>query len=126
MFSIADNHNMNNSESQNLEREESHRYLTASVAEEYLFAAPTKYVNAGKTSNLLTSKHLRQFIATVTKHQEPGTKYQELLALATTIPLHNKFRLYCQNSLKLNFTANCKSSDYGQKYIQQMQLRHRW
>ena len=126
MFSKADNHNMKNSESQNSAKEENHRYSTASVAEEYLYAAPTKYVNAGKTSNLLTSKHLRQFIATVTKHQEPGTKYQELLALATTIPLHNKFRLYCQNSLKLNFTANCKSSNYGQKYILQVQGNHLW
>ena len=68
MFSIADNHNMKNSESQNSAKEESHRYSTASVAEEYLYAAPTKYVNAGKTNNLLTSKHLRQFIVTVTKN----------------------------------------------------------
>ena len=58
---------MKKSESQNLEREESHRYSTASVAEEYLYAAPTKYVNAGKTSNFLTLKHLRHFTATVTK-----------------------------------------------------------
>ena len=58
---------MKKSESQNLEREESHRYSTASVAEEYLYAAPTKYVNAGKTSNLLTSKHLGYFTVTLTK-----------------------------------------------------------
>ena len=58
---------MKRSKSQNSANAESHRYSTVSVVEEYLYAAPTKYVNTGKTSNLLTSKHLRHFIATVTK-----------------------------------------------------------
>ena len=62
------------SESQNSAEEENHRYSTASVVEEYLYAAPTKYVNAGKTTNFLASKHLRHFIATVTKYLEPSTK----------------------------------------------------
>ena len=53
--------------SQNSANAENHRYSTVSVVEEYLYAAPTKYVNAGKTTNFLTPKHLRHFIATVTK-----------------------------------------------------------
>ena len=58
---------MKRSESQNLEREESHRYSTASVTEEYLYAAPTKYVNAGKTSNLVTPKTLEVFYCCMDK-----------------------------------------------------------
>ena len=61
---------MKKSEGQNSAKEESHRYSTASVVEEYLYAAPTKYVNAGKTNNLLTSVYCY-------RHKIPRTKYQE-------------------------------------------------